>query len=694
MKEYQPADIRNFAVVGHHSSGKTMLCEAMLAASGVIGRMGSTTSGTTVSDYHDDEHERQVSIHASILNTDWQGKKFNIIDTPGYLDFISESIGALRVSDFALVVIHADQGIEIGTEQVWEHATNFNIPKVITLNAFDKEFVDFEKAFGQLKERFGKRVFPLTIPINAGPGFNQILDVMRSEVITYNTDCKGTFTEVPADGELKERVEKLHAELIEYVAESDDSLLEKFFEQGVLTEEEMRAGMHAAIQNQSFIPVFCTAGETNIGVTRLMDFIAKYGSSPIDRQNILAHDAKGNEVEIKQSDPDTVMYIFKTLSEAHVGELSFFRIYSGSVKPGIELYNSDRQVNERIGQVFVLNGKNREAAPNLYSGDIAAVVKLKDTHTNNTLCSPKRVLSLPKVEYPKPNIQTALKSKNKGDEEKIATGLSTIHEEDPTFIYRVDPEFSQTLISGQGELHLMVIADRLKNRFNVDIELVKPRIPYRETIRAKGDAKYRHKKQSGGAGQFAEVWMRIEPTARGTGVEFTNSLVGQNVDRVFIPSVEKGVNTACHEGVLAGYKIVDLKVDFYDGKQHPVDSKDIAFQTAGKHALREAVMAAHPCLLEPVYNIEVKVPEEHMGEVMGDISSRRGKILGMETSGHFQVVKAQVPQAELHQYSTKLRALTGGRGMHSEEFSHYQEVPGNLEQKVIEESKELAKKED
>ncbi|MFC1478737.1 elongation factor G [Candidatus Margulisiibacteriota bacterium] len=694
MKEYKSADIRNFAVVGHGGSGKTMLCEAILASSGSIGRLGSIANGTTASDYHDDEHERQISIHASILNTEWQNKKFNIIDTPGYLDFISESLGALRVSDFALVVLHADQGIEIGTEQVWDYATGFDIPKVIVINALDKENVDFNQALEQAKERFGKRVFPLTLPINAGPGFNQILDVMRSEVITYKADGKGTFTEAPAEGELKEKVEKLHAELIEYVAESDDSLLEKFFEQGALSEEEMRAGMHAAIQNQALIPVFCTAGETNIGVTRLMDFIAKYGSSPVDRQNVIAHDSKGNEVEVKQSDPDTVVYIFKTLSEAHVGGLSFFRIYSGTVKPGIELYNSDRQVNERIGQIYILNGKNREAAPNLHSGDIAAAVKLKDTHTNNTLCSAKRKLSLPEVEYPNPNIHAALKAKNKGDEDKIATGLSTIHKEDPTFIYRVDPEFSQTLISGQGELHLQVISDLLKNRFNVDIELAKPRIPYRETIRGKGDAKYRHKKQSGGAGQFAEVWMRIEPSPRGAGLEFTNSLVGQNVDRVFIPSVEKGVNTACKEGILAGYKIVDLKVEFYDGKQHPVDSKDIAFQTAGKHALREAVMAAQPCLLEPIYNIEVKVPEDFMGDVMGDISSRRGKILGMESNGHFQVVKAQVPQAELHQYSTKIRALTGGRGMHSEEFSHYQEVPGNLEQKVIEESKQSSKKDD
>ncbi|RMF07502.1 MAG: elongation factor G, partial [Candidatus Neomarinimicrobiota bacterium] len=466
------------------------------------------------------------------------------------------------------------------------------------------------------------------------------------------------------------------------------SLLEKFFDQGSLTEEEMRAGLHAAFQNQSFIPVFCTAAEGNIGVTRLMDFLAKYGSSPVDRSTITGKDVNsGEEKTISLGGQEAVLQVFKTISEAHVGELSFFRVYSGSVKTGDDLYNCNRGNTERFGQMFVLNGKTRTSVDKLNAGDMGAVVKLKDTHTGNTLTDPKFKVLLPETDYPKPNIHTAIKPKSKGDEEKISLGLATLHEEDPTFVFRVDPELKQTIVSGQGEIHLKSTIERLKRRFNVEVEQTEPKIPYRETIRAKGEAKYRHKKQSGGAGQFAEVWMRIEPKKRGEGIEFTDSLHGQNVDRVFVPSVEKGVMAAVNEGILAGYRVVDVKVDFYDGKQHPVDSKDIAFQTAGKHAFRECFLNAQPCLLEPIMNVEVRVPEEYMGDIMGDISGRRGKIMGMDTEGNTQVIKAQIPQAEMYNYATTLRSLTGGRGLHSEEFSHYELLPKELEKKVIEASK-------
>lgn len=685
MKEYQSAHLRNFAIVGHGACGKTMLAEAMLACGGVLNRLGSIANGNTISDYHEDEQARQISIHASLLHTEWKGKKFNIIDTPGYTDFISESLGALRVGDFAVVVIDANQGVEVGTEQVWDCATKYGIPKIIVINGLDKEYADFDKVLAQARERFGKHVFPMKMPINPGEGFNQILDVIASVVYTYQLDGSGQFEKTPAQGEWQARVEELHQELIEYVAESDDALLEKFFEEG-LSEEEMQEGIHAAVLNQSFIPLFCASAETNIGARGIMDFIAEHGASPVDRAKVPAENAQGETVDIELTGQDPVLYVFKTLSEAHLGEMSFFRVYSGTVHSGMDVYNSTRKSSERIGQIYLVNGKERESIKTLHSGDIGAVVKLKDTHTNETLCNAKNAVSLKPIEYPKPNIHAALKAKSKGEEEKIALGLATLHEEDPTFIYRVDPELHQTIISGQGELHLQVITDRLKNRFKVDIELGKPKIPFRETIQSKAEAKYRHKKQSGGAGQFAEVWMRVEPKTRGEGVEFTQSLVGQNVDRVFVPSVEKGVAAATEEGIIAGYRAVDLKVDFYDGKQHPVDSKDVAFQIAGKQALKQAFREARPCLLEPIYNIEVKVPEESMGDVMGDISSRRGKILGMEAKGRLQIVKAQVPQAELHYYATTLRSLTGGRGIHVEEFSHYEEMPKDAEQKVIEES--------
>jgi elongation factor G len=687
MKTYPSKDLRNFAIVGHASAGKTMLSECILACAGVINRLGSISAGTTLSDYHADEKDRKISIHASLLHAEWLDKKFNIIDTPGYLDFISEGLGALRVADFALVVINASHGIGVGTDQVWKYASQYGIPKVIVINGLDKEHADFNASLQQIRARFGERAFPLAIPINAGPGFNQALDVMRSEVITYQTDGSGKYTEEPATGDHKTQVSQLHSQLIEYIAESDDSLLEKFFAQGGLSEDEMRAGVHQAVQNQSFIPVFCSSAETNVGVARLMDFIAKYGSSPVDRAKIEALDSNDNSVSIALDHPEPVLYVFKTMSEAQFGELTFFRLYAGSVHVGQDLYNSDRKITERFGQIYALNGKNRVSVESLNAGDIGATVKLKDTHTGNTLSYAKNPVTLAKVRYPKPNIHAALRLKSKGEEDKIATGLAALHEEDQTFLYKVDSELHQTVISGQGELHLQVIAARLRSRFRVDFDLIEPKVPYRETIKGRGESKYRHKKQTGGAGQFAEVWMRIEPKERDSGIEFTESLTGQNVDRTFVPSVEKGVMAASREGILAGYRIVDLKVDFYDGKMHPVDSKDIAFQIAGKEAFKEAFLAARPCMLEPICVVEIRMPDECMGNVIGDLSSRRGKILGMDSADGMQVVRANVPQKELYQYSTVLRSLTGGRGLHTEEFSHYEDIPRDLEAKVIAESK-------
>jgi elongation factor G len=687
MTTYQPADIRNFAIVGHASSGKTMLAEAMLACSGAIGRMGSIADGTTVSDYHASEKQRQISTQASLLHTGWLGKKLNIIDTPGYLDFLSEALAALRVADFALVVVHAQHGIGVGTERVWKYATECGIPKIIVVNAMDKPNAHFDEVLADAREHYGHRVFPLNMPVNPGPGFNQVLDVLRSDIVTYDTTGRGKFREEPAAGAWKERVTQLHRELIELIAESDDTLLAKFFDEGGLSEEEFRAGIHAAVQRQLFIPLFCISAETDIGVARLLDFIAKYGSSPADRQKVTALDTNGAEIVVSLTDSDPVAQVFKTMAEEHFGELSFFRIHSGTVSTGMEVLNSNRNVTERIGQIYMLNGRDRMAVGSLSAGDIGAVVKLKDTHTGNTLCAAHRPVKLPPAEYPKPTIHAALQTKAKGEEDRVATGLATLHDEDPAFQFHVDPELHQTVISAQGELHLEVVAERLRRRFNVHVELVAPRVAFRETIKFSGDAIYRHKKQTGGAGQFAEVALRIAPTARDSGVTFTESLSGQAVDRVYVPSVERGVRNACAEGILAGYRVVDLKVDFHDGKMHPVDSNDISFQVAGYWAFKEAFAKAMPRLLEPIHRIEVRIPEENVGKVMGDLSSRRGSILGVDVDGAFQVIRAQVPAKELYRYASQLRALTGGSGVHAEEFSHYAEMPRELEQRVIEEAK-------
>lgn len=686
MKTYQPEEIRNVAIVGHASCGKTMLTESMLMCAGVINRLGSIQNGSTVSDYHDEEHERLISIHTSLAHFDWKGRKINILDTPGYMDFISETLGALRVADMAVEVIHANHGVSIGTEQTWKTATENGIPKIIVINALDKENVDFDGVVAQAKAQFGERILPLTFPVNPGPGFNKILDVLNKEVYTYN-DVSGKPQASPADGALKEKADSLHQQLLEFVAESDDALLEKFFAEGTLSEEEMRKGLHAALMKQAFIPLFVTTAETNIGVNRLLDFIAEYGASPMDRPKYKALDQNGNEVEISITDTEPVLYVFKTVTEPQFGDMSYFRVYCGKIEVGMDLFNPDTKITERMGQIYALNGKTRVSLNIMGPGDIGATVKLRNTHTGNTLCSPKRIVTMPKVVYPKPNIHAAIKLNSKGEEDKLAQGLGALHNEDPAFQYTVDAELHQTVISAQGSLHLEVVADRLRKRYKLDVELVEPRVRYRETIKAKAEAKYRHKKQTGGAGQFAEVWMRIEPKPRDSGVEFTQSLVGQNVDRVFVPSVEKGVMRACQEGILAGYRVVDVKIDFYDGKMHPVDSNDISFQIAGYFAFREAFMNARPCLLEPIYNVEIRVPEDCMGKVMGDLSSRRGKIIGMDSEGNMQVIKAQVPAKELYRYSSTLRSLTGGRGYHKEEFSHYEEMPKELEQKVIEEAK-------
>jgi len=687
MKTYQPSDIRNFAIVGHASSGKTLLTEAMLVCGGVINRLGSTAAGSTVSDYHENERERKISIQASLLHLEWMNKKFNILDCPGYLDFISEALGALRVADFALIVVDARDGVGVGTLQVWDWATQFGIPKVFVVNGLDKDAVDFDRVLAQIRASFSEKVFPLSIALNQGPAFNQVLDVPRSEVITYAGDRSGKFTEAPASGAIADQVKSLHEKLVEYIAESDDTLMEKFFDKGTLTEEELRGGLHKAIQAQSFIPLFVTSAEKNIGVARVMDFVAKYGSSPEDRPKVKALDNQDAEVELDFHSPEPVLFVFKTMSEAKFGELSLFRVYSGKLALGTEVYNTARRASEKVGQIYILNGQNRESVDSLSAGDIGATVKLKDTHTGNTLCSPKLLRTLPPVQWPKPSIHSAIELKVKGEEDKLSQGLAALHQADPTFTHAVDGELHQTVLSAQGELHLAVIVDEMKKRYKVEINLLAPKIRFRETIKARGDSKYRHKKQTGGAGQFAEVWMRIEPKPRDTGLEFTESLVGQNVDRVFVPSVEKGVNRAANEGILAGYRVTDVMIDFYDGKMHPVDSKDIAFQIAGYEAFKEAFKAARPILLEPIQNVEIKVPDDFMGAVMGDLSSRRGKIQGMDSVGGMQVIKAQVPAAELYRYSVTLRSLTGGRGVHSEDFSHYEEMPPAMALKVIEESK-------
>jgi elongation factor G len=683
MKDYRAPEIRNFAVTGHSSTGKTLFCEAMLVCAGKISRVGSIEQGTTVSDFHSDEKEHQLSVHATVMAEEWLGREINIIDCPGTPDFISEPLSALRVADSAMIVINGVNGVETGADEVWAASGDYGIPRYLVVTMLDHARARFAEVLEEARDHYGARVFPMTLPVDAGPGFSSVLDVMRSEVITFADDGSGKYTEKPAEGELKERVNELHRQLIDMVAESRDELLEKFFEDGTLTEEDLRAHVHEAFQNGLVIPVFAVSSVKNVGVSRVLDFVAKYGSSPVDRAKVAAKSLEGENVSVALDDGQTVAYVFKSMHEAHVGNLSFFRVYSGDVVSGSELVNANRRETERVGQLYRVNGASRDPVDSLHAGDIGAMVKLRSTHAGDTLCAPARQVTLPVVDFPAPNTRGALVAKSRADLNKLGEGMSALREEDPTFEYHFDPAIGQTVVSGQGELQLQIMAEELKRRFNVEVELVEPRVSYRATITGHGESKHRHKKQSGGAGQFAEVWLRIESLPAESGVDFSHSLVGSNVDRVFVPSVEKGVQTACINGPYGGFPVTDVKIDFYDGKQHPVDSKDIAFQIAGKAAFNEAFLMAKPKLLEPLMELRIKVPSDAVGSVLADLSGRRGRIIGMESEGRFEVVVSQVPQAELYQYSSQLRAITAGRGRHKEKFIHYEEVPRDQESRII-----------
>jgi len=685
LKEFTGEHIRNIGIAAHGGAGKTSLVEAMLFTMGETTRMGTIEQGNTASDYNEDEIERQISINTSILHGEWEKTKINLVDTPGYSDFFGDVVSGLRVVENVLLLVSASSGVEVGTEQVWDLAKKYEKPVTFAINKLDRENLNFDQVVASLQDRFGKNLTLVQFPIETGPNFFKIVDLLKMKLLTFPQDSTGKPKVEDIPGDLQGKAEEMRNQLIESVAESDDELLEKFFEAGELTEEEFKMGFKKAFLNRLIFPIFCTAATRNVGASSLLDFFIDYVPSPVEIPPIKSEDGKE---ERKPSDNEPlVAFIFKTVSEKHMGELSYVRVYSGILESGDEVLNTTQNHSERIGQIFDLSGKNKTNTDRLHAGDIGALVKLKSTHTGDTLAAKNAPFKLPEIEFPEPLINLAIEPKSKGDESKISSGLQSLHEEDPTFMVKYDSELKQTIISGQGELHLDIIIKRLKQKFGVDVNIKDPRIPYRETIKGKAEAKYRHKKQTGGAGQFAEVWMRIEPKPRGEGVEFTNSLVGQNVDRVYVPSVEKGVNAACEEGVLAGYRVVDLKVDFFDGKMHPVDSSDIAFQIAGKAAFKEAFLQAKPTLLEPIYDLEVKVPEEFMGDVMGDISSRRGKILGMEAEGHFQIIKAKVPLAELYKYSSALRSMTQGRGIFRRKFSHYEEVPAELAQKIIEQSK-------
>jgi elongation factor G len=684
VKEFQTGHIRNIGFGGHGGSGKTMLLEALLFNLKEINRMGSVEQGSTVSDYNEDERSRQISINTSLAHGFWKDYKINFIDTPGYSDFFGEVSGAVRVIDSAFILVSASSGVEVGTEQVWELAKKHKLSRFLVINKMDRENLDYDKIYNELVESFGHQVALAQIPVESGPNFDSIVDIIKMKLLKFAKDGSGNYTEEALTGDLKEQAEAYHQKLIEAVAESDESLMEKYFEAGELTEEEFQVGFKKALVEDAVFPVFCVSATTNVGVKRLLDIIVNYCPAPNERG--VVKDLKDVVRKVESAEPLSA-FVFKTISELHVGELSYFKVMSGTIKPGDDVINTTCDRSERIGQIFILNGKDKKSADHLAAGDIGAVVKLKSTSTGNTLAIKGKEVCYPKIEFPEPIINTAIRPKAKGDEEKIGNGLHILHQEDPTFMYVQDPELHQMIISGQGELHLAIIMARLKQRFGVDVEEEAPKIPYRETIRKKSEAQGKYKKQSGGRGQYGDAHLRLEPMERGGGFEFVDAVVGGVIPGKFIPAVEKGVIDIMSRGILAGCPIVDVRASVFYGSYHSVDSSEQAFKMAGIMGFKKAFAEASPVLLEPIYNLEVRVPDEYMGDVMGDISSRRGKIMGMDSDGRFQVINAQVPLAELYRYSTTLRSMTQGRGIHKRTFSHYEEVPPDAAQKIIDKFK-------
>lgn len=701
MKEFTPDHIRNIGIVGHGGSGKTSMAEAMLFASGATTRQGRVEEGNTVSDYHPDEIERQISINMSLLHCEWKGNKFNIIDTPGYADFTGEVKAGLRVADTAVLLLKAVEGVEVGAETAGRYTNELRNAVVFVVNKLDHENADFEKVLHQAHELISHDVIPVQFPVKQGLGFDSVVDVVRMKVLKFTSGGNGKYAEQDIPADLKPRADEYRQQLLELIAETSEELLNTYLDKGGLSDEEVRLGLRTGIRERKVFPLLCASSTLNVGVTSVLDFIADYCPSPLDKGDLEATSLSATNggtpktVTVKQ-DPNgpPSLFVFKTVSESHVGELSFFRVCSGTITAGLDLVNEANGKPERLAQIFVMNGKDRKDAGKLMAGDIGAVVKLRDTHTNNTLSSKTLPVVYPPIVFPEPVYHAAIVPKAKGDEDRISTGLHSIHQEDPTFVFRVDPELHQTIISGQGELHLDIVVKRLKQKFNVDVDLVEPRVPYRETIKGVvKDAEYKHKKQTGGHGQYGHVHLRLEPLERGKGFEFVDEIVGGVVPGKYIPAVEKGVVETMKDGVLAGYPVVDVRVALHYGSYHDVDSSEMAFKIAASQAFKKGFLDAKPILLEPIYNLEVKVPEESMGEVMGDISSRRGKIQGMEAVGHYQVIRAQVPAAELHKYATILRSKTGGRGMFRATMSHYEEVPRDQAEKVIQATEKYKQRE-
>ncbi len=676
---------RNIGIFGHGDAGKTTLAEALLFSMGEGTRLGSIDDGTTHSDYTKAEIERKISIQASVLRGDWKDHTITLFDTPGFFDFVGEVVSSLRVVDLALFSINGSSGADVGTDRIWDMAGNLDLPRMFFVSKLNRDHINWDNIIEGIQERFTDRACLVQFPLETGEGFTSVADVLLMKKLKFAMDGSGKFEMSELDGDTKSRAEDLRNKLVELVAEADDELMEAFFDKGDLTPEQFEKGLKLGLNTGKVFPILCGAGDSNIGIRRLLDFLVQYAPSPLNRPAVVGtspNDGKELTRAPSESDPAAAL-VFKTISEAHLGELSFFRIFSGTVTPGMELKNPNTNSSEKIGQIFWMSGKKRTQADKLVAGEIGATVKLKNTRTGDTLCDPRNPFQFPAIEFPAPVLETGIVPKAKGDEEKISGGMHALKAEDPSFTLTMDAELSQIVLAGQGDLHLTILVDKLKEKSGVEVDFVEPKIPYRETIRGSAEAEGKHKKQSGGRGQFGVTFVKLEPQPRGEGYEFVNQITGGAIPTKFIPAVDKGIKETLLRGVIAGYPVVDVKVSLYDGKFHDVDSSELAFKIAGSLAFRSAFKKCKPIMLEPIYDLEVRVPEEFMGDIMGDLSSRRGKIQGMDAEGRMQVIRAKIPLKELYRYSTALRSMTQGRGIHTQSFSHYEEVPPDIQQKLV-----------
>ncbi len=688
MSKYESKSIRNLAVIGHGGTGKTTLCESILYVAGKTDRPGRVDEGTSSMDYEPEEQKRHISISASTNNVEWEKHRINIIDTPGDSNFTFDTKSCLRIVDGAVVLVDAVGGVEFQTEKVWEYADEFKLPRLLFISRMDKERADFAKALESIRTRLGKKITICALPIGAESAFTGVVDLISMKVQHFDSDRKtAKMVDIPAD--MAEEAKRYRDVLIEDIAETDDELMNRYLEGGELSPEDLMAGLRKGVVSGLILPVACGSALNNIGITSLLDTIVRFFPSPIDCGAIIGKKPGTDHEETRLPDESAPFsaLVFKTIADPYAGRLTLFRVYSGKLTSDTSVFNASRKITERIGNVFFLEGKTQKPAEELIPGDIAAVAKLKETSTGDTICAEKFPIVYPKVAPPPPIISFAVEAKTRGDEDKLVSSIHRLTDEDPTLVFHRDDQTREMILSGLGQVHIEVTVEKMKRKFGLEVNLKTPKVPYKETIKGKTTVQGRYKKQSGGRGQFGDTWLDIEPLPRGSGFEFVDRIVGGVVPQQYRPAVEKGIVEAMTEGVLAGYPVVDLRVSLTDGSYHTVDSSEMAFKIAGSLGFKKGVLECQPTLLEPIVNIMIEIPDEYMGDVIGDLNSRRGKVLGMDSVGHHQIIKGQVPLAEILKYAPDLRSMTSGRGTFTYEHSHYEEVPSYIAEKIIAESK-------